>query len=222
MALGMGIWRLALALGVTFLAGHTQAAVPATDPWLPGSGRFDAAVATGVPFLVMSELSLGISDHAALGVLAGTTPIVAGFGLRPRGALPLWRGTRLLLSAPLVYYPERSDGSAWWLTRPSAQLSWRPAERWTLAAGGGAVAIATQSALSGDPEPNATSAYGRRLWSHRTDLWWTANALALFAINERTQLFADVTGIFRGYEPAGSDWIGGPPVIAFLGVSTRL
>jgi hypothetical protein len=216
------LWRLALGLGLSLLTEHAHAAEPSGDSWLPGSGRFGAAVATGVPFLVMSELSVGISDHAALGVLAGTTPIVPGFGLRPRGAVPLWPGARLLLSAPLLYYPERSDGSAWWLTRPSAQVSWRPSERWTLAAGGGVVAIATQSALTGDPEPEATSAYGRKLWSHRTDLWWTANALAFFSVSERTQLFADVTGVFRGYTPAGSDWIGGPPVIAFLGVSTGL
>jgi hypothetical protein len=215
------LWRLGLALGLILPTGRAHAAEPVVDGWLPGSGRFGAAIATGVPFLVMSELSLGLGDYAALGVLAGTTPVVAGFGLRPRGALPLGRA-RLLLSAPVVYYPERSDGSAWWLTRPSAQLAWRVGERWTLAAGGGAVGVATQSALSGDPEPQATSAYGRKLWSHRTDLWWTANALAWFALSERTQLFADVTGVFRGLRPAGSDWIGGPPVIAFLGVSTLL
>lgn len=216
------LWRLVLAMGLVLLTGRARAAEPLADGWLPGSGRFGAAVATGVPFLVMSELSLGISDYAAVGVLAGTTPIVAGFGLRPRGAVPLGQRARLLLAAPVVYYPERNDGSAWWLTRPSAQLAWRVGERWTLAAGGGVVGVATQSALTGDPEPVATSAYGRRLWSHRTDLWWTANALAYFELNERTQLFADLTGVFRGFRPAGSDWIGGPPVIAFLGVSTAL
>jgi hypothetical protein len=215
-------WPLALALALTLLTGRAHAVEPTADGWLPGSGHFGAAVATGVPFLVMSELAVGISDYGALGVLAGTTPIVSGFGLRPRGAVPIVQGMRLLLSAPVLYYPERVDGSAWWLTRPSAQVSFRASERWTLAVGAGVVAIATQSALMGDSEPGATSAYGRKPWSHRTDLWWTPTALAFFALSERTQVLADVTGVFRGLRPAGSDWIGGPPVIAFLGVSTRL
>ncbi len=193
------------------------------DAWLPGSGKLSAAVATGVPFLVMSELSVGITDYAALGVLGGTTPIVSGFGLRPRGALPLGDGLRLLASAPIVFYPARSDGPAWWLTRPSLQLAFRASERWQLAAGAGGVGVATHEALfGGDATSESASAYGRTVQSHRVDAWWTLNALVTLDVSDHTQVFADATLIFRELRPAGSDWIGGPPVILFLGVSTCL
>lgn len=193
------------------------------NAWLPGSGRFSAAIATGVPFLVMSELSVGITDHAALGVLGGTTPIVSGFGLRPRGAVSLGDHAQLLLSAPVIFYPARADGPAWWLARPSFELAVDVSERWNLAAGAGAVGVATQEAVfGGDDGPTGTSAYGRQLNAHRVDAWWTLNALASVAVSDRTQLFADATLVFRGVRPAGSDWIGGPPFILFLGVNTCL
>jgi hypothetical protein len=211
------------ALGLLLMLAPLRATATPGDSWLPGSGNFAAAVATGVPFLVMSELSVGVTEHAALGVLGGTTPIVSGFGVRPRGAVPLSERWRLLLSAPIVFYPERTNGPAWWLARPSTQLEWRPAAAWSLAAGAGIVGIATQGALFGaDDDVNTSSPYGRQLARRRTDLWWTLNALASLTLSEQTQVFADATGVFRGYLPAGSDWIGGPPLILFLGVSTRL
>jgi len=200
-----------------------RAAAAEGDAWLPGSGKVDAAIATGVPFLVMSELTLGITDYAALGVLGGTTPIVSGFGLRPRGAVPLAEHWRALISTPLVFYPQRVDGPAWWLTRPSASLEWRPTSAWQLAAGGGVVAVATHNTLFGDHEDEAvTSAYGQALHRHRSDLWWTLNGITSLAVSERSRLFADLTLVFRGARLAGGDWIGGPPFILFLGVSTSL
>jgi len=195
----------------------------AHDGWLPGAGKVDAAIATGVPFLVMSELTLGITDYAALGVLGGTTPIVAGFGARPRGAVPLTEHWRALVSAPVVFYPRRVDGPAWWLTRPSLALEWRPTPAWQLAPGGGIVAVATHGTLFGDDETSlSSSAYGSALRRHRADLWWTLNGVASRAIGERSRLFVDLTLVFRGARLAGGDWVGGPPFILFCGVSTSL
>jgi hypothetical protein len=205
------------------LLGARAAVAAERDPWLPGCGKVNAAIATGVPFLVMSELTLGITDYAALGVLGGTTPIVNGFGLRPRGAVPLRGRWRALVSAPVVFYPRRVDGPAWWLTRPSAALEWQPTSAWQLAAGGGVVTVATHGTLFGDrDDETASSAYGQALHRHRSDLWWTLNGVASFGFSERAQLFADLTLVFRDAHLAGGDWIGGPPFILFLGVSTSL
>lgn len=116
----------------TAISGQAQAA---SDPWLPGSWKFNASVATGVPFLVMSEVALGVTDHAAIGLLGGTTPIVSGFGVRPRVALPILSGLRFLASAPVVYYPPHADGPAWWLARPAMMLDWQTASALSLAGG---------------------------------------------------------------------------------------
>jgi hypothetical protein len=194
----------------------------AGDPWLPGSLKFSASVATGVPFLVMSEVAIGITDHAALGVLGGTTPIVSGFGLRPRGALPLSSSLRILASAPIIYYPPHADGPAWWLARPSMELEWHATRVFSLAGGAGVVGVATQPALLGSQDSPAVSAYGRQLQNHRSALWWTLNVLVTAEVSEKTWLFADLTAVFEDGRLAGRDWIGGPPFIAFLGLGTRL
>lgn len=201
------------------MCGRAQAA---SDPWLPGSGKFSASVATGVPFLVMSEVALGVTEHSAIGVLGGTTPIVSGFGVRPRVALPLTSTLRILASAPFIYYPPHADGPAWWLARPSMELDWHATRGFSAAAGAGVVGVATEPALFGGNEGAAASAYGRGLQNQRSALWWTLNALVSAEVSTKTWLFADLTAVFDHGRLAGNDWIGGPPFIAFLGLGTRL
>lgn len=205
------------------LTPSAAGAAPTNDSWLPGSGQLGATLATGIPFLVTGELSLGITDYGAIGVLGGATPTVSGFGARPRGAVPLSKHLRLLLSAPFIYYPRHSDGPAWWLSRPSGALEWQASDEWSVGAGAGVIGIATNDALfGGDPGDTTTSAYGRQFHNRRTDLWWTANALASFAFSARSRIFADVTCIFRDYTPARSTWVGKTPVLFFLGVTSTL
>lgn len=213
-------WLSLLLLSLAPCRAH---AASTGDGWLPGANRVGATVATGIPFLVTGELSLGVTDHAAIGVLGGATPTVSGFGARPRGAIPFSENLRLLLSAPAIYYPRHSDGPAWWLMRPSAALEWRAFDALRLGAGGGAVGIATQHALfGGAPGDTTTSAYGRQFHNRATDLWWTLNALASLSVSEKSQLFVDVTAVFRGYRPVERDWIGKLPLLFFVGVSTAL
>lgn len=205
------------------LAPPRAQAAAKSDSWLPGSNEVSATVATGIPFLITGELSLGVTDHAAIGVLGGATPTVSGFGARPRGAVPFGDRVRLLLSTPVIYYPRHSDGPAWWLMRPSAALEWRPSDSWRVGAGGGAVGIATHDILfGGDAGDTTSSAYGRQFHNRRTDLWWTLNALASLAVSEKSQIFADFTCVFRDYAPVKRDWIGKVPLFFFVGVSTQL
>jgi hypothetical protein len=220
----VGRETFSVCLCLFLLAAARQAQASQSDPWLPGSWQFGAAIATGVPFLVMSELSVGATDHAAFGILGGTTPIVNGFGIRPRGAIPIDPATRLLLSAPVVYYPSKDTGPAWWLARPSLLLDGRLDESWHLAGGGGVVGVATNDAIFSDDEDGdvPTSPYGRRVRANRTSAWWTVNALASAAVSATSHVFADVTLVFDGHRLAGADWIGGPPFIVFLGITTTL
>src|SRR5207244_10386209 len=75
------------------------------DALFPGHGRVQTSLATGVPFLAMGEISVGIGDRFALGALGGATPNVPGFGIRPRAVvleIGSWRG---VLATPVLYYP---------------------------------------------------------------------------------------------------------------------
>ncbi len=196
-----------------------------TGALFPGGGRASVALGTGVPFWIMSELSIGLGDHAAVGVLAGATPEVSGFGLRPRAELVLSDRWSVLGIASGLYYPPSASSRPWWLVRPSALLERRFG--WgDVALGGGTIAAATQDALFGtrgrpstvvSPYPTSTS--------HHFDsgLWLTANALATLRLSRATHLFVDGALVLdTNFGLAGSDWVGGPPVIAFIGVETTL
>jgi hypothetical protein len=196
-----------------------------TDALFPGSGRLSVALSTGVPFWVMSELSIGLGDHAALGVLAGATPEVSGFGLRPRAEFVISEQWSVLGIASGVYYPQSASSRPWWLARPSALLERRFG--WGhLALGGGAVAAATQDALFGtrSAHPTVASPYPTSTAKHfDSGVWLTANALVTLRVSRSTHLFVDGALVFdTSFALAGRDWVGGPPVIAFVGVETAL
>lgn len=220
---------LALSLGATpaLAADDREPAgdVPATDALFPGAGRASLAISTGVPFLAMGELGYGVTSHFAVGLLAGVTPKVSGFGLRPRVELPLSDHLSLLGMASALYYPPSSMSREWLLARPSALLERRFA--WgNLALGSGIVAAATTDALFGaaDESHVASSPYPSST-PRRFDsgVWLTANAIGSVRLARNTHGFVDGAFVFnRSLELATRDWIGGPPLIVFLGVETAL
>lgn len=219
---------LALAvLLTTALAGAAplsdRSAPPPADPWLPGNGNFGVALATGIPFPVMGELSMGVTDYAAFGVLAGTTPIVSGFGFRPRGGVPITQGFRILLSTPTLYYPPTAHAPAWWLSRPSALLDGEVTEGVHFGLGGGCVGIVTHDRLFGrGSEAQALSPYGHPGKGRTSDGWGTLNAFTSLAASEQTSFFAEGTVVLSASGLADDRWIGGPPVVLFLGVNRVL
>lgn len=214
-----------LAPGVALAASDDLGAHGAeTNALFPGAGRASVALSTGVPFWVMSELSIGIGDHAAVGLLAGATPQVSGFGLRPRGELVISEQWSVLGVASALYYPPSAGSRQWWLVRPSALLE-RHASWGTVALGGGAVAAATQDALFGTHEHAAVvSPYPSNAPQHFDHgFWLTANALVTLRVSRSTHLFCDGALVLdTNFGVAGRDWVGGPPLIAFLGVETAL
>jgi hypothetical protein len=53
-------------------------------------------------------------------------------------------------------------------------------------------------------------------------VWNTVGVAGALPIGRHTSLFGEVTAILAGVRPAGSDWIGGPPIVVALGVETGL
>jgi len=194
-----------------------------SDPLFPGGGQLSLALSTGVPFWVMGELSYGMGDHAAIGALAGATPVVSGFGLRPRAELPLSETWGVLGVASGVYYPPTGRAREWWLVRPSVLVERHQA--WgNLAAGGGFVAAATNDSLFGGDQRATPSPYpSSASQSFDRGVWLTANALGTLRLSRRTHLFADAALVFdTRLHLAIENWVGGPPAIVFLGVETAL
>jgi hypothetical protein len=199
-------------------SAEPETAPPAAHDYLfPGAGSFALSMATGIPFLVMSEAGVGLGNHFAVGVLAGITPTVVGAGLRPRASLDLPHQLRLLWTLPLLYYPEtnQAGGIAWGLMRPTLG-------RFRLNAGGGAFLAAPIDRILGRAPERLASAYGASADQFRGGVWGTLVTAAAWAVGAHTSLFAEVGVVLGRHGLAGKDWIGGPPCTLSLGVATRL
>ena len=203
------------------VAEDRPAATPparAHDHLFPGHGRISTSLATGVPFLAMGELSVGMSDRFALGAIGGATPNVPGFGIRPRAVVVevgSWRG---VVAAPVLYYPFTSNrsGSAWFLTRPSVVVEHQFANGVRVGGGAGIVAAASLDRIVGRERPAGYTG------GMDSAVWNTFNATVAVPIGASTSLFADAALIMKGVRVAGDDWVGGPPFIVSLGVATNL
>jgi hypothetical protein len=201
-------------------------APPAGDYLFPAPLRAAASAATGSPYVAIGELALGFGPHAAVGLVAGLTPRVAGFGVHPRFALGVAPGLRAIARVPLLYYPETNDAESWALTRPSLVLETAAWHGWHVYAGGGALWAACLDEVFGggaeghahglhEPVPNAEQPMNV--------LFWTANAGAALSLTAEWHAFVDLASVMEGPAFAGSRWtdFGGPPLIAVLGATAQ-
>jgi hypothetical protein len=227
------LWLLAASRLFTPTSASAQdapAQAPAGDELFPGSLRGVMSVATGVPFVAMAELGLGLGDAFAVGLLAGVTPRVAALGGRPRVRLLNRERMRMSVAVPVLYYPRTHSpgGAPWMLTRPSLLFEPRLSERWRLSSGLGAVAATTIARIArargqADYSDGGAGMRGYKQGAPVTaGLWWTVSAGAATLLSERWTLFAETALILDGAQLAGADWVGGPPVVATLGLSRLL
>src|SRR5688500_1996220 len=112
----------ALALGLAAVLAASQARAQQSEDYLfPRAGRLGVTLATGIPYVAITDVTLGLGPYAALGAVFGITPRVIGVGARPRMSVPLGAAatarTRIYAIAPLLYYPETSQHD-WVLARP--------------------------------------------------------------------------------------------------------
>ncbi len=199
-------------------AGPTQA-----DPLFPGAGRFMVSGATGVPFIASAEMAYAPSRGFAVGALFVATPIVLGAGLRPRGALLLSIGTRLVLSAPILYYPATTGspiagGEPWFLAQPALRLEKQLGTKARAYLGAGAIAAVGVVDVSTKPAYQRGGVQTSMPWG----IWNTFNGGVSLAIGSDTTLFGDIGLVMRGARIAGGEWIGGPPFFVSMGIARTL
>jgi hypothetical protein len=225
---------LALALGMLgFSAGaQAQAELAGDDYLFPEAGHFGATLATGVPYVGIVDLTLGLGPHAALGAIFGVTPRVVGLGARPRLALPLGAvetaAFRVYAIAPLLYYPEPSV--RWVLARPTLAIEHRTTSDLRLGLGGGLLWASSVDALHGEgtplsyKKPTEAEIAARRAAREASAapssiLFWTISASAALEIAQHSAVFAELTTVMEGASLAGDRWtdFGGPPVLVSLG-----
>jgi hypothetical protein len=215
------------------VSAQVPAGDAAGDYLFPGMLRPAATLATGSPYVAITDLALGFGPHAALGVLAGVTPRVAGIGAHPRAALRFDPSWRAFVRAPMLYYPETNGASAWVLTRPSLVLERAVPGGLRVYGGGGALYAACMAELLGErnaPEhadhPQGPG-HGRTLADGSAApmevLFWTLNLGASLRMARNIDGFLDLASVMDGAQLAGSEWtdFGGPPIMAVLGATAR-
>jgi hypothetical protein len=184
------------------------------DYLMPGAGHVSGSMTTGVPFLALGEVAYGVSDGFAVGAIGGVTPRVGGFGLRPRGVLFRSKLERVELVVPVLYYPKTGDREPWMLARPTLSFEHAFVSGVRVSFGLGAVGASCIESLVTLGREHDRKVMG--------GLWNTATVGGALPILRHASVFGEATAILSGVRPAGSEWIGGPPVVVALGIETLL
>lgn len=179
--------------------------------------------ATGIPFLAMTEVAVGLGDRFAVGALAGIAmsgdgpPNNVGFGVRPRVAILKGESYRLEVVAPTLYYP-KSNGT-WYLTRPSAQVERTFENGASLYGGVGIVMVLTAGGPASLPYGGTpTDKNGQAT----NGIWNTLSAGGAIPVSKKTHLFGEASLVLDGYKLPGQEWVGGVPFTVTLGITTQL
>jgi hypothetical protein len=197
----------------------TQNAAP--DYMFPRPSVFEAAFASGMPYLGIGELAYGVSEGLTASAVAGATPNLVGrrgtmaFGIRPRGVLLANNDWRTYWTASVLYYPKvdgfGGDREPWMLARPTLSIERRFRGDIRASVVVGVVAAACTESL-------VTLGRDRTMMG---GVWDTAGIAGAIPLSARASVFAETALVMDGVVPA-RDWIGGSPVIAMVGVATAL
>jgi hypothetical protein len=206
------------------------------DHLFPQKGRSMVTFGTGVPYVAVAEYGYGISERLSVGLLAGITPSITGLGIRVRGVL-CQRGNnfRLYIKVPVLYYPKTKGlgGEPWILARPALNAERKLDSGLRLSFGVGLVAAACVNDLFGLDHSHEKTSHNDHDRVHEDlmivdhfedkgfmgDIWNTLQAGIALPINEKFMFQTEFGLVFKGFQVAGDEWVGGPPIILISGLS---
>ncbi|HEY1691651.1 MAG TPA: hypothetical protein VGG39_05800 [Polyangiaceae bacterium] len=200
-----------------------QAASRADNDFLfPGDGKVSLTGSTGLPYAALGEVSVGVGDRLAVGGLVAGGPFLGGFatGVYPRLDVAHFGPMRLVLEAPVVWYPDLQNTDNWIVARPDVRIEGRTGHVRIHASAGAMYA----KMIGATPVQGPVAAYGGNglpSGVQQGTVWNTAGAGVALALSPRTSVFAEGFLILHGVELAGPEWFA-LPCGSFLGVSTTL
>jgi len=214
-------------------AGELEASseTPAYHPngdLFPKPLRPSVSAATGLPFLGIAEVGMGVTNGFAIGVVGGITPSVLTAGVRPRFRVRATEHVAFMLNMPMLWYPKASapgpgdiGNSSWLLTRPELMVDAAVTDRLHVAGGMGIIAAASIEALDNKLQGKefAVPAYAGGAETKKGfagGVWNTLAVHSSYALAPATHLFAEGSLVLAGVVPA--DNVGGPPIVVNVGV----
>jgi hypothetical protein len=192
------------------------------DFLFPGNGRVSLVATTGLPYAALGEVSVGLTRRFAMGALVAAGPFVGGMatGINPRIDAVHLGPTRLVLQAPLIWYPAVGNADNWIVAHAEARLEVRVGVVRAHASVGifgakmlGAPAVAGPIIDYGGGGLPSGVQHGA--------LWNTTGAGVAVSVSARTSVFTEGFLIMRGASLAGPEWFA-LPLAAFLGLATAL
>jgi hypothetical protein len=197
-------------------------AKPDNDFLFPGSGKISFTGTTGLPFAALGEVSVGLGDRFAAGALVTGGPFLGGIatGINPRVDMLHFGPMRLVLEAPVIWYPDLENTNNWMVTRPDVRLEGRVGHFRIH----GSMGLMWAKMIGASPVQGTIAPYGGGglpSGVQHGDVWNTVGGGAAYALSSRTSVFAEGFVIMRGVDLAGKEWFDFP-LGTFVGVSTTL
>jgi hypothetical protein len=219
---------VAALISATDAAATDRMSASGAEVLFPHPGQVTLTAATGIPFLAIGEVAIGVTDGLAVGALVGITPVVTGFGARIRGVL-IDRGTwRLSAVAPILLYPRTNlSGAPFAVGRATALYERVLPGDWRISLGLGVIGATTfaRVARTFGATDYSDGAGGLHSYGSETPatagLWGTISAGVIMPLGPRWSLFADAGVVTEGAHLAASDQIGGVPLVAAVGTCFR-
>ncbi len=206
------------------LANDPATSAPPPDALFPGRWRGAVSLASGIPFAVVGELTLGTSDDFALGVIGGLASTGDEYAVGGRLRLRVLELGPVDLAAvlPVLWYPpvEKREGASWLLTNPSLLLRGRPSEDWLVYGGVGAVLAACAADIgavfSGEAAHHDDGADDEMV----NGAWHTFSAGVSVVVYDDVAVMLDTMVMMTNFVPSKSYAEAvGPPVLATLGAN---
>jgi hypothetical protein len=192
------------------------------DFLFPGDGKLSLTGTTGLPYAALGEVSIGIGDRLAVGVLVAGGPFLGGMatGVYPRFDAAHFGPVRIVFEAPVIWYPDLQNTDNWVLARPDVRIE---AKAGAFRVHGSLGAMAAKM-IGAAPVAGPIAAYGGAglpAGVQEGAVWNTAGAGVALSVSPATSVFAEGFLILHGVELAGPEWFELPCVV-FLGVATGL
>lgn len=200
----------------------SQEGIDHRDHLFAASGRSMVTVSTGIPYVGIAEYAYGVSDRFSLGVVAGLTPNVEGYGVRIRAILSQpSESFRVYFRAPLFYYPKTRDlgGDPWILTWPVLSGEWALSSGERVSVGGGFIVASCFDSFARKFGLQSEKQGDEMEEGFMGGVWNTVHAGAAFPVSQNLMFQAEASYVMHGVGFANRDWVGGPPVILVLGLS---
>lgn len=193
---------------------------PSPDHLFAGEGKSMVTVSTGIPYVGIAEYAYGVSSKTTIGFMYGQTPFVEGYGLRIRTIIAEPEDNlRVYFRAPIFYYPKTQElgGEPWFLTWPAFNLEYKRDCGRRMWAGIGAIGAVCANSLKhqifgGEEE-------GEMEMGFEGGLWNTVQVGITQPISEHLVAQGEFGLVMNGLKVAGSDWVGGPPVVAIVALT---